>query len=67
MKNGTVEEIRREARECIIKCYDNPKGFVLSTGCQIPIGTPVGNVIALMDAARDYGAYPIDIEKLKRG
>ena len=65
MKNGTIEDIMDEARECIRKCYDNPKVFVLSTGCQIPLGTPVENVLALMDAAREFGAYPLDLEKLK--
>lgn len=65
MRNGTIAEIRKEARDCIIKGYGSPKGYVLSTGCQIPLGTPIENVIAFMDAARDFGQYPIDIEKLK--
>lgn len=61
MKNGTIEDMKNEAKECIRKAYDSPKGFILSTGCQIPVGTPVENVIALMDAAREYGAYPIEV------
>jgi len=65
MKNGTIEEITNEAKECIRKAYDSPMGFILSTGCQIPIGTPIENVIAFMDAARNYGAYPINLERLK--
>ncbi len=65
MRNGTIDEIRSEARECIRKAYDSPKGFVLSTGCQIPLGTPIENVIAFMDAARDFGAYPINPERLQ--
>jgi uroporphyrinogen decarboxylase len=65
MRNGTIEDIRREAKDCIRKAWDSPKGFILSTGCQIPMGTPVENIIALMDAARYYGEYPINLERLK--
>lgn len=54
MKNGTREDVIREAKICIEKAYDNPKGFILSTGCQIPIGAPVENIEALMEAASLY-------------
>lgn len=64
MKNGTVEDIMQEARLCIRKSFDSPKGFILSTGCQIPMGTSLENVQALMEAARVYGEYPINIAKL---
>lgn len=64
MKNGTIEEITKEAKQCIKKAYDSPKGFILSTGCQIPVGTPLENVEALIEAARVYGAYPINKERL---
>lgn len=61
---GTREQILAEAKECLRKAYDNPKGFILSTGCQIPVGTPPENIIALMDAARTYGRMPIEPERL---
>jgi len=64
MMKGTREQILAEAKECLRKTYDNPKGYILSTGCQIPIGTPPENIIALMDAARIYGRMPIDPELL---
>ncbi|MFA5383472.1 MAG: uroporphyrinogen decarboxylase family protein [Eubacteriales bacterium] len=64
MMKGTREQILAEAKECLRKTYDNPKGYILSTGCQIPIGTPPENIIALMDAARIYGRMPIDPEIL---
>lgn len=54
MKNGTREDVATEAKMCIEKAYDNPKGFILSTGCQIPIGAPVENIEALMEAASLY-------------
>ena len=34
---------------------DSPKGFILATGCQLPIGTPEENVDAFIYAARKYG------------
>lgn len=65
MKNGTVEEIMKESKECIIKGYGSKKGYILSTGCQIPMGTSMENLQAFMNASRIYGKWPIDIEKLK--
>lgn len=34
--------------------------FVLGTGCEVPAGTPIENVIAMVDAARDVGPVPAD-------
>lgn len=65
MLQGERQQIIEEAKECIIKACDNPKGYILSTGCTLPLGTPPENVTALMDAARLYGRYPIDPECLK--
>ncbi len=64
MKNGTSDDVFREAKECIRKGYDSKKGYVLSTGCQIPMGAPIENIQALMDAARLYGSWPINKELL---
>ncbi|MBP2626192.1 MAG: hemE 2 [Firmicutes bacterium] len=62
---GTPQQVAIEVKECLRKAYDNPKGFILSSGCGLPVGTPVDNVIAMMDAARQYGKYPIDPDRLK--
>lgn len=59
VKYGTYEDVVKESKACIRKAYDNPRGFVLNTGCQIPIGTPIENIQALMDTVRSYGVYPI--------
>ncbi|HBA05426.1 MAG TPA: methylcobamide--CoM methyltransferase, partial [Clostridium sp.] len=40
------------------------KGYILSTGCQIPMHTPMKNIEAFMDAGKLYGKYPIDLEEL---
>jgi len=52
---GTIEEIYNAGKLCINKAYDSPKGFILSSGCDIPIGTHPDKIIALMDSARIYG------------
>ncbi len=62
---GTVEDIFRSARECVRKAWDSPKGFILCTGCQIPKGTPMENIKAIMDAGRAYGRLPIRPELLE--
>lgn len=64
MLKGTKEEVIAEARECLRKAYDSPKGYFLSTGCQVPKGTPAENIEALMTAARTYGRFPINPERL---
>ncbi len=65
MRFGTPYDVLRSAKECIRKGYDSPKGYVLTSGCQMPIGTPKENMQALMDAARIFGRYPIDEELLR--
>ncbi|MEY8416194.1 uroporphyrinogen decarboxylase family protein [Tissierella praeacuta] len=64
MQKGTREDVLKAAKECIRKTYGIKKGYVLSSGCQIPMNTPMENIDALMDAARLYGSYPIDEELL---
>lgn len=60
MRFGTPYDVLRSAKECIRKGYDAPNAYVLTSGCQMPIGTPKENMQALMDAARIFGRYPID-------
>jgi Uroporphyrinogen-III decarboxylase len=59
---GTPEDVERDAKSCLRKAYDNPKGYVLSLGCGFPIDTPPENIIALRDTARKYGRYPYNPE-----
>lgn len=59
MKMGTPLEVLESAKECIKKGHDSKCGFTLTSGCQMPIGTPEENMHALLDAARIYGRYPI--------
>lgn len=63
MKLGKKQDIIREAQDCMRTLYDNPRGYILATGCQLPLDTPFENIEYLMDAARTFGRYPIDPEK----
>lgn len=59
LMKGTREQVHAEAKQCLRKAHDNPKGYILSSGCALPLDTPPENVVALMDAARIYGRMPI--------
>ncbi|SMC31559.1 uroporphyrinogen decarboxylase family protein [Sporomusa malonica] len=61
---GTPQEVLEEVKECLRKAYNNPKGFILSSGCGLSVGTPAKNVIAMMDAARQYGKWPVNPDNL---
>lgn len=65
MRLGTPQDVLRSARECIRKGHGSPKGFILTSGCQMPMDTPRENMQALMDAARIFGRYPLDEEALE--
>ncbi|MCF6289953.1 MAG: uroporphyrinogen decarboxylase family protein [Desulfobacterales bacterium] len=54
MLKGGPQDVDREARECLAKAGDNPAGFILSSGCEIPINTRPANIHAMIDAARSY-------------
>ena len=61
---GTTEDVRANVRECLVKAAGSPKGFILGMGCALPINTPPENIHALVTAAREYGRWPIDVERL---
>jgi len=50
MQNGSVEQVRDAARNAIERAGDEP-GYMLMPGCDIPPGTPLANVQALLKAA----------------
>ena len=57
MRYGTPEDVLRSARECIQKGRGSKRGYILTSGCQMPVKTPAENMQALMDATRIYGRY----------
>ena len=48
---GTPEDSERDALDCIIT--GGKKGFVLAPGCDLPMTTPVENLIAVSNLIRD--------------
>jgi len=59
---GKPEDVERDAKECLRKAYDNPKGYILALGCGLPIDTPPENIFALKEAARKFGKFPFNTE-----
>lgn len=59
---GTPADITRAVKACLEKAYDNPQGYILSAGCEIPQGAPLANIEAFFQAGRVFGAYPIQPE-----
>jgi len=53
---GRPGDVERETRECITKAGQGG-GFILSSGCEVPMNAPMENVRAMVLAARKYGRY----------
>jgi uroporphyrinogen decarboxylase len=56
---GTPETVEEETRACIRKAFDNPKGFIVGSGCEVPLMTPPENIFAMIDAVRRHGRMPL--------
>ncbi len=52
---GERNEIQKAVRAAAREGVGTPKGFVLSTGCELPIKTAPESVLAFMEAARAAG------------
>lgn len=55
MQKGTIDDVIHAVRTCLEEGADSPCGYMLTTGCQLPIGTPKENIDAYIYAARKYG------------
>jgi uroporphyrinogen decarboxylase len=60
---GSPAQVREAARERVRQAFDNPRGFILASGCSLPVETPFANIDAMLDAVREIG-YPVTAEKL---
>ncbi|HUW58973.1 MAG TPA: uroporphyrinogen decarboxylase family protein [Planctomycetota bacterium] len=52
---GTPDDVRAEAAKCLADCKDSPGGFILASGCEVPLETPPENIFALIETARRNG------------
>ena len=55
---GTPEEVRAMVSERIAM-FGAGGGFVFNPIHNVQAGVPVENILALYDAVREYGAYPL--------
>jgi uroporphyrinogen decarboxylase len=53
MLTGSVNQVADSSQRCI-EGASNKGGFILSTGCDIPIETPIENIQTLVNTAKDY-------------
>lgn len=56
MRYGSIDDVIKSVRECIIKGADSKSGYICSTGCGTPIGTPQENIDAFTYAVWKYSA-----------
>ncbi|MCP6429082.1 hypothetical protein NL523_27590, partial [Klebsiella pneumoniae] len=52
MYSGTPQEVRLKTLEGILDAYDSPKGYVVMSGCSLPVETPFENIQMMMDTVR---------------
>jgi uroporphyrinogen decarboxylase len=64
MLQGTPADVRRETLACIRKAHDNPRGFIVASGCSLPTEVPFANIDAMLETAREVG-WPVTEAKLK--
>lgn len=60
---GDPEQVRRATRTCVAQAGQNPRGYIVASGCSLPTDTPFANIDAMLDAVREIG-FPVDPEKL---
>lgn len=63
MLQGTPADVRRETLDCIRKAHDNPRGFIVASGCSLPTEVPFANIDAMLETVRKVG-WPITEAKL---
>lgn len=56
MRYGSIDDVIKAVKDCIKKGADAKSGYILSTGCATPAGTPQENIDAFVYAAWKYGA-----------
>lgn len=61
LARGSYEEVMAAATQCLSKGFDSPKGYVLSSGCTVPLETPPENIHALIEASRRFSMEQADL------
>ena len=63
MLQGTTADVRQATLACLREASDNPKGFIVASGCSLPTETPFANIHAMLDTVRQVG-WPVKEENL---
>lgn len=53
LKNGTPKTVQKETRALLERCSPYPN-FILSSGCDIPLTTPLENMDAFFETVREF-------------
>lgn len=59
--NGTKEDIFNEVKHLITSLHDNPKGYIIAPGCQLPMTIRVEKIDMFVEAVHKYSEFPIRI------
>ncbi|MGC4020319.1 MAG: uroporphyrinogen decarboxylase family protein [Muricomes sp.] len=65
MMQGNGDDVDRAVKECLRKAYDSPMGYIVSTGCDIPINAPMENIDRFMMAVRKFAKYPLNLQNFQ--
>lgn len=65
MLQGTASDVRQAVFDCVAQAGDNPRGYVVASGCSLPTETPFANIQAMLDAVTEIG-WPLKPELLRR-
>lgn len=52
---GSIDDVLAYCKKSLQVCADSPKGFMLMSGCDVPLSTPIDNIKAFVYAAKTYG------------
>jgi len=64
MLNGSTDLVKLESLRAIRDAGEGG-GFVLSTGDQCGRDTPFENIFTLVETAKEYGTYPLNMDKIE--
>jgi uroporphyrinogen decarboxylase len=56
IRNGTPEQVR-DATRSVIEALGRFRGIIIQDGSNVPPGSPLENINAMMEAAEAYGRY----------
>ena len=52
---GTPQSVTESVRQCLATAGDAAHGFIVGSGCEVPLETPPENLDAMIAAVRQYG------------